>query len=138
MILHGSWMELKSKPVHRSVFFSSNSYKRSDAGACQLQNFDHRMPKIVHRRCVSTERLSPFAAYTADANVGQTWLNLAAALTKSCEAAPVKKAEQLVGCGYSGTKTGPEFSLLLKCSEKFHKTLRKSWLAPNFAESVWD
>lgn len=120
-------------------FFSSNSYKRSDAGACQLpQNFDHRMPKIVHRRCVSAERLSPFAAYTTDANVGQTWLNLAAALTKSCEAVPVKTAEQLVGCGYSGTKTGPEFSLLLKCSEKFHKTLRKSWLAPNFAESVWE
>ena len=52
-------------------FFSSNSYKRSDAGACQLQNFDHRMPKIVHRRCVSAEKLSPFAAYTADATLGK-------------------------------------------------------------------
>ena len=69
------------------------------------------------------------------------WANMVefgSAVTKLCEAAPVKKAEQLVGCGYSSTKTGPEFSLLLKCSEKFHKTLRKSWLAPNFAESVWD
>ena len=97
----------------------SSNPSQSMAGACQLpQNFDHRMPKIVHRRCVSAEKLSPFAAYTADANVGQTWLNLAAALTKSCEAAPVKTAEQLDGCGYSGTKNGTRVLVVVKMCAK--------------------